>query len=75
MRKNITVIAKMQENGKIIPLSIHWQDGRIFEIDKVLDIRKKASTKGGGKGLRYTCKILNQERFLWLDDYVWFVEI
>lgn len=75
MRKNITVIAKMQENGKIIPLSIHWQDGRIFEIDKVLDIRKKASTKGGGKGLRYTCKILNQERFLWLDDYIWFVEI
>lgn len=75
MRKNITVIAKMQENGKIIPLSIQWQDGRIFEIDKILDIRKKASTKGGGKGLRYTCKISNQERFLWLDDYVWFVEI
>lgn len=75
MRKNITVIAKMQENGVIIPLSIHWQDGQIFEIDRVLDIRKKASTKGGGKGLRYTCKILNQERFLWLDDYVWFVEI
>ena len=75
MRKNITVIAKMQDNGKIIPLTILWQDDRTFEIDKVLDIRKKASTKGGGKGLRYTCKIAGKERYLWLDDNVWFVEV
>ena len=75
MRKNITVITKMQDDGKIIPLIILWQDGKSFKIDKVLDIRKKASTKGGGKGLRYTCKILGRERYLWLDDYIWFVEV
>lgn len=75
MRKNITVIAKMQDDGKIIPLTILWNNEKSFEIDKVLDIRKKASTKGGGKGLRYTCKILGQERFLWLDDSIWFVEV
>ena len=75
MRKNITVIAKMQDDGKIIPLTILWNNERSFEIDKVLDIRKKASTKGGGKGLRYTCKILGQERFLWLDNSIWFVEV
>ena len=75
MRKNICVVAKMHENGKVIPLSIIWDDGRIFEIDKVIDIRKKASTKGGGKGLRYTCRIKKQERYLWLDEYFWFVEI
>lgn len=75
MRKNICVIAKMRENGSVIPISILWEDGRTFDIDKVLDIRKKASTKGGGKGLRYTCQIKNQERFLWLDEYFWFIEI
>ena len=75
MRKNITVIARMQDNGKVIPLTILWSNEKSFEIDKVLDIRKKASTKGGGKGLRYTCKILGQERFLWLDDNIWFVEV
>ena len=75
MRKNITVVAKMYENGKIIPLSIIWENDKTYEIDKVLDIRKKASTKGGGAGLRYTCKIKDQERFLWLDGYIWFVEI
>ncbi len=75
MRKNITVIAKMQENGKIIPLKILWSEDLTIEIDKILDIRKKSSTKGGGHGLRYTCRIKNQERFLWLDEYVWFVEV
>ena len=75
MRKNITMIAKMQDDGKIIPLTIMWENGKTFNIDKVLDVRKKASTKGGGKGLRYTCKILGQERFLWLDDNIWFVEV
>lgn len=75
MRKNITVIARMQDDGKVIPLTILWNNEKSFEIDKILDIRKKASTKGGGKGLRYTCKILGQERFLWLDDNIWFVEV
>ena len=75
MRKNITVIARMQDNGKVIPLTILWSNEKSFEIDKVLDIRKKASTKGGGKGLRYTCRISGNERYLWLDDNIWFVEI
>lgn len=74
MRKNISVIAKMQSDGKIIPLNILWEDGRNFEIDKVLDIRKAASTKGGGKGLRYLVKLNGKEKYIWLDDYFWFIE-
>lgn len=75
MRKNITVIAKMQDNGIVLPLKIIWEDGRTFDIDRVLETRKIASTKGGGKGLRYKCRILGQEKFLWLDEYFWFVEM
>ena len=75
MRKNITVIAKMDENGKITPLSILWSPSLSIEIDKVVDIRKKASLKGGGMGIRYTCLIKNQQRFLWLDENIWFVEV
>ena len=75
MRKNISVRALMRIDGKVIPLEIEWEDGRIYVIDKVLDIRKAASTKGGGKGMRYTCKILNQQRYLFLDEYFWFVEV
>lgn len=75
MRKNITVVAKMDDYGKVSPLKIIWDDGKIFEIDRILDIRKKASTKGGGKGVRYTIEIMGHERYIWLDDYYWFIEV
>ena len=72
MRKNICVIAKIDENAKVTPLKIIWENGQTFEIDRVLEIKKMASTKGGGMGLRYKCRIKNQERFLWLDGYSFF---
>lgn len=75
MRKNVTVVAEMRNSGKIIPLYILWEDGRRFEIDKVLDVRLRASTKGGGMGLRYFVRIGQNERFLFLDGIIWFVEV
>ena len=64
----------MKSDGMIVPLSVIWDEDTIFDIDKVLDIRRKASTNGGGFGIRYTCKFGNNERYLWLDGYTWFVE-
>lgn len=75
MRKDITVIAKMQPDKTIIPLSLIWENGQIYEIDKVVSIDKKASVNGGGMGLRYTCKINGHTKYIWLDDKIWFVEI
>ena len=75
MRKNISVRALFKQDGKVLPLEIEWDDGRRFAIDRVLDIRKCASTKGGGKGLRYTCIIKGQQRYLFLDEYFWFIEV
>ena len=75
MRKNINVRALMRSDGEILPLEIEWEDGRRFAIDRVLEIKKVASTKGGGKGLRYTCRILGQQRYLFLDEHFWFIEI
>jgi len=65
----------MIENGSVVPLEIIWDDGRVFSIDKILDKRKASSTKGGGCGMRYTIRISGQEKFLFLDDNIWFVEI
>ena len=65
----------MLENGNIVPLEIIWGDGRVFFIDKILDKRKTSSTKGGGAGIRYTVRIQGKERFLFLDEYIWFVEL
>lgn len=75
MRKNVTVLARMLDSGNIVPLEIVWEDGRIYKIDKILDKRKTASTKGGGAGIRYTIRIGTNERYLFLDEYIWFIEI
>lgn len=75
MRKNVDVKAMMKQTGDIIPLSIIWEDGREFLVDKVLDVRQRASTKGGGMGVRYLIRISGVEKFLFLDGFTWFVEV
>ncbi|MGE5612998.1 MAG: hypothetical protein ACM3XR_01180 [Bacillota bacterium] len=70
----VEVIAKFTRDGNKIPLSIKWKDGRSFEIDKVTDIRRAASLKAGGHGIRYRCRICGKETYLWLEDDKWFVD-
>ena len=66
------------KDGRLIPLSFVWDDGRRYEIDKVLDIRQAASLKAGGAGLRYTVRVRNREAFMFLEEeggiHKWFME-
>lgn len=64
----VEVTAKHDIHGNIRPLTIKWEDGRIFEVDRVLDIRLAPSLKGGGMGIRYTCRIYNKEVYLFDDE-------
>ena len=70
----VVVIARFDAEGNITPLTVIWEDGRVFEIDKVLDIRRAASLKAGGIGVRYTCRIRGRETFLWYEEPRWYVE-
>ena len=74
MKQYISVTARFDEDGNLLPLKIHWNDGRSFEIDKVTDIRYAASLKVGGAGLRYTCRIAGAEKYLFLEENRWFVD-
>lgn len=74
MIKYIDVIAIMTTDGIPKPTEIIWETGTHYTVNKIIDIRKKASTKGGGAGLRYTIRIKNKERFLFLKDDKWFIE-
>jgi len=67
-------------DGNMRPVRLKWQDGRIFEIDRVLDVRRAASD-AGSMGLRYTVKIMGQVRNVFYEDAYsdtgrarWFVE-
>lgn len=74
MKQYISVTVKFDTDGNLLPLKIHWEDGRSFDIDRVTDIRYAASLKAGGIGLRYTCRILGMERYIFLEENRWFVE-
>ncbi|MBE6823814.1 MAG: hypothetical protein E7513_00555 [Ruminococcaceae bacterium] len=73
MKQYVSVTAKFDSDGNILPLKINWDDGRIFEIDRITDIRYAASLKAGGAGIRYTCRIKQNEKYLFLEDNRWFI--
>ena len=70
----VDVTARFDKDGQITPVSVTWEDGRRFPVDRVLDIRRAASLKAGGAGIRYTVRILGKETFLFLEENRWFVE-
>ena len=74
MKQYVAVVARYDENGRIEPRQIQWNDGRVFEIDRVIDRKRRASMKAGGSGIRYTVRILGKERYLYLEENRWFVE-
>lgn len=74
MKQYISVTARFDSDGNILPLCINWSDGRTFEIDRVTDVRYAASLKAGGAGIRYTCRIHTREIYVFLEENRWFIE-
>lgn len=73
MKQYVSVTAKFDSDGNILPICINWDDGRTFDIDRITDIRYAASLKAGGAGIRYTCRIKQNEKYLFLEDNRWFI--
>ena len=73
-RVYVRVVVQIDEAGGVRPLSVAWEDERTFEVDRLLDVRRAASTKVGGQGMRYTCRIQGHETYLFEDSGRWFVE-
>ena len=70
----VNVVARFRKDGFLVPLTVQWEDGRVFQIDKVLSVCRSASLKAGGAGTRYTCRILGSVTNLFLENGRWFVE-
>ena len=62
------------KDGNMKPISIEWEDGRIFAIDRILGVCRSASLKAGGQGIRYTCRINGQITYVFYEGPKWFVE-
>lgn len=70
----VKVTAEHDETGKTKPLALTWTNGKQYEVDLVTDARMAPSLKGGGLGMRYTCRIRGKEVYLFCDEGRWFVE-
>ena len=70
----VAVEASFSPDGRLTPRTVIWEDGHRYEINKVLDVRRAASLKAGGAGIRYTVRIGRRETFLFLEENRWFVE-
>jgi len=61
----VEVTARFDVDGNITPISLVWEDGTTYEIEKVTDVRRAASLKAGGMGIRYTVSINRKQSYLW----------
>mgnify|MGYP000463604895 CR=1 FL=1 len=79
----VPVLAAFGADGKMIPRRIRWEDGQVYDVDRVLDIRPAAALKAGGQGDRYTVQICGKQSYLFFESSTdpssfvkgrWFVE-
>ncbi|GHU70851.1 hypothetical protein FACS1894184_16880 [Clostridia bacterium] len=63
----VPVTADFDANGVVTPRSFRWEDGRIYEVDKVMGVQAAYAQKSGGQGDRYSVRIRNQIRFLYFE--------
>ncbi|MCL2820882.1 MAG: hypothetical protein FWD38_08680 [Oscillospiraceae bacterium] len=79
-RVYVELLARYSKDGTMVPAMLKWEDGTMYEIDRVLDVRRAAS-EAGSMGIRYTVRILGKERRIFFEDTYsetgkprWFVE-
>ena len=70
----VAVDVRFEEDGRMVPMTVVWEDGHRFVIDAILDRRRAASLKTGGDGIRYTIRIGSTVTHLYYENPRWFVE-
>lgn len=71
----VEVRADHKLDGRVIPRWFRPEDENKVVIDRILDIRRAASLKAGGSGIRYICEVEGREIRLFHDDDKWYLEV
>mgnify|MGYP006878641572 FL=1 len=72
-KRYINIVVETDKNGKMNPLFIRWDDGKLFKIDKVIE-HKHAASQVGGNGLMYVVVIHGKKRRIFYEINRWFIE-
>ncbi len=70
----VDVIVHENREGEKRPMSLTFEDGKSYVIDRVSQVKRCAARKVGGTGIRYTVRISGRETYLFEDEGKWFVE-
>ena len=79
----VPVEVAFDENGQMYPRVIPWEDGKKYEIDRLLDVRPAPAARAGGQGDRYTIRMNGRETYIFFEHNAeygsqitgrWFVE-
>ncbi len=73
-RAYVRVLLEVDEDGEARPMRIYWTDGRRFDVDRLVDVRRASAARTGGQGVRYTCQVHGRRVYLFEDEGRWFVE-
>ena len=73
-RRYLKVVAEYDTNGQCRPLLVKREDGKVFSVDHISDVRQAPAIASGGLGIRYTCKIGGRPYYLFNDEGRWFIE-
>lgn len=70
----VDVNATLTKEGTLIPTSLVWEDGRTYEIDKIVRKQNGSDRKAGGTGVIYTCMVGGKECHLIYEVDKFFVQ-
>jgi hypothetical protein len=70
----VEVQLRVKADGSVRPISILWEDGIVYTVDRLRKVVPAASLKVGGGGMRYTVVIEGKDRYLFEENGKWFVE-
>ncbi len=72
-KKFVKCLVEFDEEGNKTPKQITFND-RVFEIDRVMQVKNCASFKVGGIGERYKIRIGQTITYIFFEEGKWFVE-
>lgn len=78
----VSVNVDFDVDGHMRPQSLTWEDGTVYVINKVTDVRQAAAMKAGSGGDRYTIQVNGRTSYLFFERFAsikgeigrWFVE-
>ena len=63
----VPVRVEFDDEGRMFPRALEWEDGQVYEIDRVLDVRPSFAAKAGGMGDRYTVRTGGRDTYLFFE--------